>query len=120
MMRSAALYGALFVASAQGFQPTTSFHGRAFSPKAMSTRFATGVVVICFVASLLGFMPLDPGLRSSGARCPTKAMPSLRRDILHLIVQIVPLFSAVSGEQPSWRFRSSLLKAACRRLRPAM
>jgi hypothetical protein len=32
------LYGALFVASAQGFQPTTSFHGRTVAPKAMSTR----------------------------------------------------------------------------------
>jgi hypothetical protein len=37
-MRSAALYGALFVASAQAFQPTTSFYGRAFAPKAMSSR----------------------------------------------------------------------------------
>jgi len=37
-MRPAALYGALFVASAQAFQPTTSFHGRAFAPKAMSAR----------------------------------------------------------------------------------
>jgi hypothetical protein len=38
VMRSTALYGALFVASAQGFQPTTSFHGRTVAPKAMSTR----------------------------------------------------------------------------------
>ena len=37
-MRSTALYGALFVATAQGFQPTTSFHGRTVAPKAMSTR----------------------------------------------------------------------------------
>ena len=38
VMRSTALYGALFVATAQGFQPTTSFHGRTVAPKAMSTR----------------------------------------------------------------------------------
>ena len=38
VMRTAALCGALFVASAQGFQPTVSFHGRSFAAKAMSSR----------------------------------------------------------------------------------
>lgn len=38
MVMRSALYGALFVASAQGFQPTASFHGRAVAPKAMSSR----------------------------------------------------------------------------------
>jgi len=37
-MRTAALCGALFVASAQGFQPTVSFHGRSLAAKAISSR----------------------------------------------------------------------------------
>jgi hypothetical protein len=43
MVMRSALYGALFVASAQGFQPTASFHGRAVAPKAMSSRCAPRV-----------------------------------------------------------------------------
>ena len=49
-MRSAALYGALFVASVQGFQPMTSFHGRASFRKTMSARCAAGVMAV-FLAS---------------------------------------------------------------------
>merc|ERR1719329_1596682 len=33
MVMRSALYGALFVASAQGFQPTASFHGRLVAPQ---------------------------------------------------------------------------------------
>jgi len=38
MARSVAIYSAFFAASAQGFQPATSFHARGLMPKAMSAR----------------------------------------------------------------------------------
>jgi hypothetical protein len=74
MMRSAALFGALFVASVQGFQPMTSFHGRAFAPKAMSARCAAGVMAGFLAFPAWSTIASDPSWRSSTARYPIKAV----------------------------------------------